>query len=406
MRVGFVLSQPFGHSIGTDVRDCGLLEGLSRLGVEIHVITPFVENIPVEAENIFVHRTSSTSTKLKISNLTYRLSKKFMTNTFWFRKVICRKSLLLRNARSLSGGICEVASKLSLDILQAEQQIASVACVRIGQKLRIPVIADFHGIWAEEMVASSMIDYDDACYKTLFGLEQEIACSADAVTVVSEEMKSYVESSFGASGNKVVLIPNAAFPRVDRVKVAQRPSKVIHSGTLHPWENVELFVEGMPFVLKRYPAAKFYLTRKGTKLNKIMKLAHSLSVFPEFIWFDSGSDFFEFLKSCDVGVISSTTHIARKMAYPAKLYDYLSVGLPIVANDVGAWTKIISENKVGVVTDNNPEAFAGGILELLENPKLLYECGQRGVELVKRELNYYRSAEKLLDLYERLTWKR
>ncbi|MHA1834024.1 MAG: glycosyltransferase, partial [Candidatus Baldrarchaeia archaeon] len=288
------------------------------------------------------------------------------------------------------------------DILQAEQQIASVACIKIGEKLRVPVIADFHGIWAEEMVASNIIDYDDACYKTLFELEQEIACSADAVTVVSEEMKDYVESSFGASSNKVVLIPNATFPRVDGAKIVRKPSKVIHSGTLHPWENVELFVEAMPIVLKRYPSAKFYLTRKGAKLNKIKRLAHGLRVFPEFIWFDSGSDFFEFLKSCDVGVISSTTHIARKMAYPAKLYDYLSVGLPIVANDIGAWTRIIRENRVGIVTDNSPEAFAGGILELLENPKLLYECEQRGIELVKRELNYYRSAEKLLGLYERL----
>ena len=101
----------------------------------------------------------------------------------------------------------------------------------------------------------------------------------------------------------------------------ESPSKVIHSGTLHLWENSELFVEAMPYVLKRYPSAKFYFSRKGAKLNKIMQLAQSLSLSPEFVWFNSGSDFIEFLKSCDIGVISSTTHKARKMAYPAKLYD-------------------------------------------------------------------------------------
>jgi len=402
MKVGFVLSQPFGHSIGTDVRVRGLLEGLSCLGVEIHVITPFEENISVNLKNVFVHRVLSVSTRLKISNLTYRLSKKFMTSPFLFKKVICRKSLLLKNARSLSDGVYKVASEFDLDVLQAEQQIASLACLRVGEKLGVPLVADFHGIWAEEMVASNVIDYDDECYRTLFELEGEIACSVDAVTVVGEEMKNYVQSSFGVSGNKVVLVPNAAFPRVEGAKIVEIPSKVIHSGTLHPWENVELFVEAMPFVLKCYPSTEFYLTRKGAKLKKIMKLANSLNVFPKFVWFNSESKFFEFLKSCDVGVISSTEHIARKMAYPAKLYDYLSVGLPIVANDVGAWTRIIEDNRVGVVTDNSAEAFAEGILEFLENPKLIYECGQRGIELVKRELNYYKSAEKLLKLYERL----
>jgi glycosyltransferase involved in cell wall biosynthesis len=158
----------------------------------------------------------------------------------------------------------------------------------------------------------------------------------------------------------------------------------------------------MPYVVKRCPNARFYLTRKGAKLKRIMSMVQEMNVRAEFKWFDSADEFFEFLKTCDVGVISSTTHIARRMAYPAKLYDYLSIGLPVVANDIGAWTRIIKESRVGIVTENNPEAYAQGILELLENPKSLYECGQRGIELVRRELNYYRSAEKLLDLYKRL----
>jgi glycosyltransferase involved in cell wall biosynthesis len=403
MKIGFVLSQPFGRSIGTDVRIRGLIEGLNYLGVELHLITPFRDDIPVKGDNIFVHRVISLSTKLKLSNLMYNVSKKLMNNQFLFKNLICKKSVLTKNALSLGRGIFEVANKLDLDILQAEQPIASIASTSIRDKLHVPVVADFHGIWAEEMVASNVISYKDACYKVIFDLEKEIACSADAVTVVSEEMKNYFETSIGSSSNKVVLIPNATFPRVDSAKFAEHPSKVIHSGTLHPWENVELFAESMPFVLKNYSNAKFYLTRKGAKLNTIKKLTAHLGVSPEFIWFNSGASFFDFLKSCDIGVISSTTHLARKMAYPAKLYDYLSVGLPIVANDIGGWTKIIKENKVGIVTQNDPEAYAAGIVELLKNPDLIHEFGQRGIDLVKRELNYYKSAQKLLNLYKNLT---
>lgn len=402
MKVGFVLSQPFGHSIGTDVRIRGLVEGLSKLGVEVHIITPFVDDSSMSRRHIFVHRSPSLFTRLRISNLTYRLSKKFLNNPSLCKNIVCRKSLLLKNANSIGENVYKIVRKLNLDIVQAEQQIASLACINIRKKLDVPVVADFHGIWAEEMVASGVIEHGDDCYKVLFGLEQEIACCADAVTVVSEEMKSYIENSSGNSGNKVVLIPNATFPRAKSAKIVEHPSKVIHSGTLHPWENVELFVQGMPFVLKRYPSARFYLTRKGAKLRKIRRLALELGVFPEFTWFSSSKDFFCFLESCDVGVISSTTNIARIMGYPQKLYDYLSVGLPVVANDIGGWTKIIKENRVGVVVDNDPKAFATGILELLENPKLIHECGQRGIELVRQKLNYYKSAEKLLSLYKHL----
>ena len=202
MKVGFVFSQPFGHSIGTDVRVRGLLKGLVRLGVEIHVITPFAENISVDGENVFVHGLSSISSRLKISNLMYRLSKKFMTNPFLFKKVICRKSLLVRNACSLGRGVYKVASKLDLDVLQAEQQVASIACIRIGEKLRVPVVADFHGIWAEEMVASDVIDYDHACYRRLFELEREIACFPGPGSRQRFPLADYVESSFGASRHR------------------------------------------------------------------------------------------------------------------------------------------------------------------------------------------------------------
>jgi glycosyltransferase involved in cell wall biosynthesis len=400
VKVGFVLSQPFGQSIGTDVRIKGLIEGLSSLGLEIHVITPFGEKIPIHSKNVSVHGVSTKSTKL--SNLKYKLSRRFMSNPFLFKHIICRESLLHQSAHSLGEAVYEVVRKLDLDILQAEQQIASLACVRLRENLEVPVVADFHGIWAEEMVASGMVSYDDRSYKTLFDLEREIACSADVVTVVSDEMKSYVERSLGALSNSVVLIPNAAFPRVDEARFIESPTKVIHSGTLHPWENSELFVEAMPQVLKRYPSAKFFFTRKGAKLKKIMRLSESLRVSPEFVWFESGGDFLEFLKSCDIGIISSTTHLARQMAYPAKLYDYLSVGLPVVANDIGAWTKIIRKYNVGVVTGNDPEEFAEGILELLEQPVLLYECAKRGIALVKNELNYYKTAEMLQNMYVRL----
>jgi glycosyltransferase involved in cell wall biosynthesis len=295
-----------------------------------------------------------------------------------------------------------VASKLDLDILQAEQPVASIACVGLHDTLGIPIIADFHGIWAEEMVASNLVGYDDNYYKALFGLEQDIAQSADAITVVSKEMGDYVIQSFGVDSKKVSLVPNATFLRVNSAKVQDKPSKIIHSGTLHPWENVELFVNSMPYVLKKDSSARFFLTRKGAKLQKIMSLSESLGVNPEFFWYESGAKFFEFMKTCDIGVISSTDHIARKMAYPAKLYDYLSIGLPIVANDIGAWTNIIKDNKIGIVVDNSPEAYAEGILTFLQNPDLIQEYGQRGIELVKRELNYDKSAEMLVNLYNTL----
>jgi len=75
----------------------------------------------------------------------------------------------------------------------------------------------------------------------------------------------------------------------------------------------------------------------------------------------------------------------------------MSVGLPIVANDVGAWTRYIRESGCGILTDSTSQSLAKGLLELLQNPQLIHELGQNG-------LNYLRSIlrpDKLLkDIYD------
>ena len=90
------------------------------------------------------------------------------------------------------------------------------------------------------------------------------------------------------------------------------------------------------------------------------------------------------------------------MGTPVKLFDYLSAGLPVVANDVSAWTKIITDNNVGIVTPDNPDSFANAIIELLENQPFREKCRSNALNLIKREYNWKNSAKKLLTIYEQL----
>ena len=122
----------------------------------------------------------------------------------------------------------------------------------------------------------------------------------------------------------------------------------------------------------------------------------------EYFWFPKSKDFYNFLSSCNVGAVTSSNDLPRRMGPPVKLFDYLSVGLPVVANDIGGWTKIIKEEEVGLLTDNNPRSFANGILKLLEDADLSYEFGKKGLELVKTKLNWDHSAQILLQKYEEM----
>jgi len=87
---------------------------------------------------------------------------------------------------------------------------------------------------------------------------------------------------------------------------------------------------------------------------------------------------------------------------PSKLFDYMSVGLPVVANDVGGWTDIIKRYNLGRISEDNPINFANGIIELLSNPEELIRCGHNGIRAIKETYNWSKSADLLLTCYKRL----
>jgi glycosyltransferase involved in cell wall biosynthesis len=277
-----------------------------------------------------------------------------------------------------------------------------MACIKVRDALKAPIIADIHGTWSEETIATGIIQENSRQAKALRKFESEIFHGSDAVLAVSEEAKKFFKEFYNVPEDKTTVVPGGAIPRVNRAKKVDNPTKVVFSGMITYRENVELLIRSMPIILNEYPSAKFYLTRKGDKAQEIMKLAAKMHLTPEFYYYPSQDDFFNFLKDTHIGVLTSTSDTPRKIAYPAKLFDYMSVGLPIVSNDVGGWVRIIKENKLGIVTGNTPEEFAEAILKLLKNPDQIYECGQRGLELIKTRFNYDASAKILYDLCESL----
>jgi glycosyltransferase involved in cell wall biosynthesis len=109
-----------------------------------------------------------------------------------------------------------------------------------------------------------------------------------------------------------------------------------------------------------------------------------------------------FLSSCQVGILPSSNDIARRMGTPIKLFSYLEMGLPVVANNVGGWSEIIAHNQVGVVCQDDPLHFAEAILNLIKDNKKMTQFRKNGIELIKEKYNWENSGRTLLNACNRL----
>lgn len=402
MKVASIFLHPFSGSLGSTVRVKELAISLAKLGVVTHIFTPY-EKEKLITNRVYVRSLSNISNLDGLSELLYSLSRFAYYNGWMLRKVLLNKKFQDVLAINFAKNVLRKLSDASFDIIQGEQDMSVFPCIKLKESLRIPLVLSLHNVTSEELVAAGVISRESREFEVLQQSMKDALCGVDLVVVVSDAMKRYVVSEYGLDKGRVIVVPPGGRRRVDEVGEKSSFPKVVYAGLVAYRECVDLFVESMPFVRSKRTDVKFCITEKGDDLKRVKGLARRFGVEPEYFWYPDESTFYKFLGSSHVGVLPSSDDLARRMGTPVKLFDYFSVGLPVVANDVGGWADIIKERDVGILTDSDPADFASGILELVEDRKLAERFGRKSLWLVENEFNWDRSAKKLLDGYARLS---
>lgn len=86
-----------------------------------------------------------------------------------------------------------------------------------------------------------------------------------------------------------------------------------------------------------------------------------------------------------------------------KVYEYMSMSLPVMLSDYPYERGMIEKYDFGVVVDaENPHAMAEMILELRNDPERCRRLGQNGRKAVKEVFNWDVEEEKLFNFYEEI----
>jgi glycosyltransferase involved in cell wall biosynthesis len=400
MKIGFVFTHPHNESMGSLVRVRELSNSLMKLGHEVCLFTPFGERMEWDPR-IKIYPISTLNSSFNRS--TYRYLRRILRSPILAKGFLARPEFLERIAAHLSAGILRVLkdNSLDLDVIQGEQEIAALGLLQIRDKISIPISVDLHNIWAEELAIQNNLRRDKSTFINLQKLENRIIKNSDMCIVISDAMKDYIETTYG-DGCRIEIVPPGSRVRTDEVPGKSGPPRVAFAGLLTHREHVDLFVESMPHIKKTCPDTQFFITGRGEEFYKIRKLCTQIKVDPHFFWFEHSSNFYNFLQKCHLGALPSSNDISRRIGTPVKLFDYLSVGMPVVANDIGSWSEIISRFKVGILTNEDPSSFSSGILEFLQRGDYIEECGKRGIDLIRTKYNWDNSARLLIEAHKRI----
>ena len=386
-------------SLGSTRRVKEIAESLAaKLGVKINVYSPYERDASI-AENVYLKSVPSLAQHFGLNDLAYRSSKVVYYNKYLAKHLL---GFVARNSsRFLSRGLIAMMKRDRVSALQAEHDISLYPAIVAARELGIPLIADLHNITAEELVATGVLTRGGRVYQKLQDFVGECLAQADHICVVSEYMADYVSSNYGIEKSRIAVVAPAG--RLRRKESAEKvPNhKVVYSGMATYREHVDLFVRSIAHLTGSVADTEFLMTDKGDALGKVKKLAGELEAKLSFFWFPSEEDLFEFLSTCSLGALPSNDDEARRLGTPIKLFDYMSVGLPVVANDVGGWSRIIDDERIGMLTKDDPDDFGSAIGSLLENDELRSQMSLNCLKAVSLRYNWDKSIEPLTQIYEK-----
>jgi len=274
-----------------------------------------------------------------------------------------------------------------------------VAGWAIARSHRVPFVFNIQDVFPDVAVELGAIT-DPRVIRFASWLERETYLRADAVTVLSEDLKANVAAKIagrrGAAGcrDKVRVIPN--FIDTDVIRPAERENAyrrefglqgktvVMYAGNLGWSQSLDLVLSAATH-LAHDPDVVFVINGGGVARERLQQAAAGLPNVV-FVEMQPKARLAEVAAAADIHVVPLRTGLARS-SVPSKLYTILAAGRPVVASvDLGTEVaRTVTEAGAGIaVPPDDAEAFTKAVVSLVERPDEARSMGAAGRRFVER----------------------
>lgn len=206
---------------------------------------------------------------------------------------------------------------------------------------------------------------------------------------------------------KAVVVQN--FPIMEEVlhdhptPIPERPPNVVYVGEISRQRGICELVRAMSLV----PAelnARLILAGKfiPATLEAEVRALHGWDRV-DFLGWRSRGEILEKLGQSRAGIVLFHPAPNHTESQPAKLFEYMAAGLPLIASNFEHWKTLIADQGCGLHADPcDAQSVADAITKMLRDPVEGQKMGQRGQKAVREKFNWSVEAANMLGIYERL----
>lgn len=308
--------------------------------------------------------------------------------------------------------------------------LALIACTRLFFQRRIrvihvhnmPDILVLAAIIPRLFGATLILDVHDTVpetYEAKFGrvsqlllgllrLEERICFSLAQRIICVNHVQRETVIRRGVSPDKVVTVISMPRtlpePQSPQVHTQSNVFRMVNHGTISRRLGNDLILEAAAKLVKEIPGFELHFIGGGDNLDQVRALTKSLGLEDQ-VHFHKGVPFNELAKKLsimDVGIVANRVNVATALMLPAKLIDYVTLGIPAIVPRLKAIEYYFSDDMVSYFEPENTDSIVAATLALYRDRAKR----ERQARNAKRFLDRYRwdkSEDGLRTLYHDLT---
>jgi PEP-CTERM/exosortase A-associated glycosyltransferase len=343
---------------------------------------------------------------------------------FLFHRTPLRTGLLSRYSAteplamiaSTARRLQEVALATRPDIIHAHSPVLNaMAALRVGRRLRIPVVYEIRAFWEDAAVDHGTATEGGLRYRLTRALETFAVRRADHVTTICEGLREDLAGR-GISPDKITVIPNAVDPEAfhaghtpdaklrDRYGLAEA-TVLGFIGSFYAYEGLDLLIQSLPQIVERDPKTRLLLVGGGPEDARLRRLANECGVHDRVIFTGRvpNKEVHAYYDAIDLLVYPRHRMRLTDLVTPLKPLEAMAQGRAFVASDVGGHRELVAHGRTGFLfRAGDTQSLADAVREVLEDDVTRTTVLARARTFVEQDRTWQNSVLRYEQVYAKL----
>ncbi|WP_321422001.1 glycosyltransferase family 4 protein [uncultured Methanobacterium sp.] len=223
------------------------------------------------------------------------------------------------------------------------------------------------------------------------------------VFVHGKQLKKQIINEYKIPEDKVRIVPLGEdefieFKKYERNDLTENGNLILFFGRIYRYKGLEYLIKAEPLITNAIPEAKIVIAGRGEDFGiyeDMMVNKNNFIVYNEHISFEKGTELIQKSSVIVLPYIEASQSGIIPVAYGLKR--------PVIATDVGSIPEVIDNNETGIIIKpHDHKALAEATIQLMKNPDLRKEMGNKGYEKLKKELSGEANVVKTYETYQEI----